>query len=156
MAQTSKRKQQLRRLKRQLSLHERILRQQNQIDRLAGMVRQTQDGAQQARVLLLAALAQKGGEIEVTAGTMQQVVENLAQLNFKTVPNEKDPGAFYLRLVEGPVQAEEQTISGNNGPAVEILTPADEPPVEEPRDVQDDGTVFSGSEDASGQVLAGE
>lgn len=117
MARDSKNKIKMRRMKRQLSLHHRVLLQQARIEQLEQGIRQTVDRGQFAKVVLLAVLAQKGGEVEVTQGTMQQVTDNLATLSWVTQPNEKDPGAFFVRLVEGQPAAEEQKVAtGSNRP----------------------------------------
>lgn len=149
MAQDSKNKRRLRRLKRQISLHERILLQQARIEQLERGLRQSVDGGQFAKVVLLAVLAQKGGEVEVTQGTMQQVTENLATLSWVTQPNEKDPGAFLVKLVEGQAQEAEQKIAtGSNVPQREAVVDKGDA-LEETID-QLDG---SGAEDISKDAL---
>ena len=72
-------------------------------------VRSMQEGSK-IYALLLAVLAQKGGEIVVTQGTIDQVGANLANLGYRIDPILKDndldgnpqpPTDFIIRLTEG-------------------------------------------------------
>lgn len=58
-----------------------------------------------AYATLLAVLAQKGGEITVTQGTLDQVNENFKQLAFRVDPIlGTSPKEFTVRLIETPVE----------------------------------------------------
>lgn len=57
------------------------------------------EGAKQYS-LLLALLAQAGGELTVTAGTLEQVGQNLQDLSYVMVPG-KESNEFIVRMVEG-------------------------------------------------------
>lgn len=48
----------------------------------------------------LAVLAQKGGEVVVTQGTLDQVTRDLTTLDFVVVPGET-PAEFIVRIVNG-------------------------------------------------------
>jgi hypothetical protein len=56
--------------------------------------------AQKVRLILLAVLAQSGGEVTVTNGTIQQVGSNLATLDYAIIDG-KNPNESIVRLVEG-------------------------------------------------------
>lgn len=49
--------------------------------------------------LLMAVLAQKGGEATVTEGTLKQVVDNIRNLGYTVIKGEKD-GEFIVRMTE--------------------------------------------------------
>lgn len=54
----------------------------------------------------MAVLAQKGGEVVVTKGTLDQVSENLSTLGYTITPNETHT-EFTFRMTEGTVVAPE-------------------------------------------------
>jgi len=88
--------------------------------------------------ILLTVLAQKGGEVTVTKGTIDQVGANLARLSYQIVTSEV-PGEHIIRLVEGkddgvpqtgetdPAPAQEETVSGTTGPEASPDTAASAP-----------------------------
>jgi len=55
--------------------------------------------AQKAYVTLLAVLAQKGGEVTITKGTIQQVMENVSHLGYSASPIEGSETDVVVRLV---------------------------------------------------------
>lgn len=55
----------------------------------------------QAVLTLLAVLAQQGGEVTVTQGTIDQCAKNLNDLDFVIVPSPTAPREYIVRLVEG-------------------------------------------------------
>jgi len=55
--------------------------------------------------LLMTVLAQKGGEIVVTKGTIEQVEAKLTRLSFEIVKDKYVPEEFTIRLVEAPEPA---------------------------------------------------
>lgn len=60
--------------------------------------------------LLMAVLAQKGGEATVTEGTLKQVVDNIRNLGYTVIKGETD-GEFIVRMTEAatPEQVEPPT-----------------------------------------------
>lgn len=60
------------------------------------------DRLQSTMVALLTVLAQKGGEIEVTKGTLDQVLENLPRLGWKTEPKPGEEEVLRVLLHEAP------------------------------------------------------
>ena len=60
-----------------------------------------------AYATLLAVLAQKGGEVVVTQGTIDQVGQNLDNLGYVIVSNRPQAGEFTVRLTEGTLHASE-------------------------------------------------
>ena len=58
---------------------------------------------------LLAVLAQHGGEITVTQGTIDQVGQNFSALGYVIVPSPMTKGEFLVRLTEGQVVETVQT-----------------------------------------------
>lgn len=55
-----------------------------------------------AQMILLSILAQKGGEVVVTAGTINQVGSKLNELGYEVVPNASG-SEFTVRMLEGSV-----------------------------------------------------
>lgn len=53
----------------------------------------------QATMVLLACIAQSGGEITITQGTLDQCQANLGHLDFEIVDGVK-PGEFVVRMLE--------------------------------------------------------
>lgn len=51
-------------------------------------------------LVTLALLAQKGGEMIVTQGTLDQVTAKLQELDYEVVPNPATQGEFIVRLLE--------------------------------------------------------
>lgn len=85
---------------------------------------------------LLMVLAQKGGEVTVTQGTMQQTIQNLQRLSWRADPSPTDVNEFVVRLIE-----EEQ--------------PASTEPVEE-LSVEENTLMVSPHSDATGYVAPDE
>lgn len=83
-----------------------------------------------AHLILLAVLAQTGGEVTVTDGTLQQVGMNLADLDFAIVSG-ANKGESIVRLVNGKeVAALPETV---------LLPAADNSPITVNNDKDDDG-----------------
>ena len=61
-------------------------------------LQQTEQQRQQTMMTLLSVLAQAGGEITITKGTIQQVIEQYAQLAFSTGPGTVE-GEFVVKMV---------------------------------------------------------
>ena len=59
----------------------------------------------QATMVLLACIAQSGGEITITQGTLDQCQQNLGRLDFEIVDGVK-PGEFVVRMLEGEQKKE--------------------------------------------------
>jgi hypothetical protein len=51
--------------------------------------------------ILLTVLAQKGGEVVITAGTIEQVNRDFNTLDFEVVPNKDIAGEFVVKLLAG-------------------------------------------------------
>lgn len=51
--------------------------------------------------ILLTVLAQKGGEVVITEGTIAQVNRSFNTLDFEVVPNKDTPGEYVVRLLDG-------------------------------------------------------
>lgn len=81
-----------------------------------------------AYMTLLAVLAQKGGDVTVTQGTINQVNANYANLSYVVVPGETE-GEFIVRMVEG--QAEQAGTQAAPSSDVTITYPAEVPHVAE-------------------------
>lgn len=82
---------------------------------LSRSLRNLQQQFGQTQTMLLAVLAQSGGEVTITTGTLNQVLPKLATLGWQVmtnplVPGESlVPGEFVVRLVSsGATDAEEQ------------------------------------------------
>jgi hypothetical protein len=73
--------------------------------------------------LLMTVLAQKGGEIVVTKGTIEQVEKSLPRLSFEIVKN-GEAGEFTLRMVEAPEPAGDDLATGD--PEVDTPNPVAE------------------------------
>lgn len=84
MATASRNEKRKRRLRRNVSIYRRALEQ-------------TETQRQSIIVTLLAVLAQKGGEITITKGTINQVIENIKSLGFSTTPGATD-GEYVVRM----------------------------------------------------------
>ena len=111
MAQRSKKERKLSLRARELSVRERELKLQaaemyKEFQRLQYQLRQT-------TITLLAVLGQKGGEVEITKGTIQQVEEGLQTMGFGINPKEGDEQTFVVRLLEGndPSSSQEGSVS---------------------------------------------
>ena len=85
-------------------------------------------------MILVACLAQSGGEITVTQGTLDQCAKNLEELDYVIGPG-KEKNEFIVRLVQGKdvAEAEENPVLHNHAGEVidgqtEVAGPA---PVEE-------------------------
>lgn len=101
MAHASPRKRRERRLKRQMTLLERQFTLAQRIEMLERSLAQAQQQGSSAVLLLLAILAQKGGDIEITTGTLDQVKANIANLGWNVRPNPNDKTACLVSLTEG-------------------------------------------------------
>ena len=56
---------------------------------------------QKTFTVLLTVLAQSGGEVTITKGTMEQVAAQILRTTYEIQPG-KEPNEFVVRLVEGP------------------------------------------------------
>lgn len=73
-----------------------------------------------AFLVLLTVLAQKGGEVTITQGTIDQVSENFRRLGFSVQPSPDHAGEFVVRMVE----TDDKTLSdGGTLPAPDSLEP---------------------------------
>lgn len=68
---------------------------------------QLEHTASQMNFLLLAILAQRGGEVTISSGTMQMVAERVAEFGYSIAPNPAVEGEFIVKLLTGPQGAEE-------------------------------------------------
>jgi len=114
MAQASKTKRRDRRLKRQVTLLGRLFNEEQKFAMLQQRLQQEQAGAFFAKTLLCTILAQKGGDVEVTQGTFQQVLQNVQNLGFKTEQSKTDPNAMRVILTEGPQQQTQPEVSATS------------------------------------------
>lgn len=80
-----------------------LLRQEN--GALKNAINRAQRQQFQSTLTLLGVLSQRGGELEVTAGTMQQVRDNLQKYDYEIVPKESDANTFVVRVVEADDRA---------------------------------------------------
>lgn len=115
MAQASKAKRRMRRLKRANTVLNRNVRQGDTIDYLRGLLANMQKMVTVVRTTLLAVLAQ-GGDTVITKGTVEQVVNDLQHLDFTTEEN-KETGEVVVRLVDARNAVPEEepvTISGGD------------------------------------------
>lgn len=80
-----------------------LLRQEN--GALKNAINRAQRQQFQSTLTLLGVLSQRGGELEVTAGTMQQVRDNLQKYDYEIVPKEGDANTFVVRVVEADDRA---------------------------------------------------
>ena len=92
----------------------------------------------EAILVLLACLAQKGGEIVVTQGTLDQCARNLENLDFE-IKGGVNPNEFIVRLLEGKADGHEEAghAGDRNGGEAEHgagdePVPVDGAPVETP------------------------
>ena len=134
MAQLNKAKRRLARQKRELSLYRQREALRSENDAMRGWLKQTGAKAQYSTLTLMAILAQKGGEIEITKGTYQQVIENAQRLSWAIEPRDEAENTLIVRLVE----TSNDMAEAQNGEAE-----SPQPPVKpEPGDVErlhDDG-----------------
>ena len=126
MAQASKRLKRERRERRKITINklfpvlQRNFGLEARVRELEAFVKQANSGAAAARVLVMGLLAQAGGKLEVTAGTLQQAQQNAPNLGWTVKPKEEDTLTYVVTLVEGQEPQVEQA------PAVEPL-PSEEP-----------------------------
>lgn len=73
--------------------------------------------------LLLAVLAQVGGSITVTTGTLSQVMSNYDNLGFEIAPSTKVEGEFQIRLLSGAQPAASEPTSVIDLPARPVIQP---------------------------------
>lgn len=76
---------------------------------LGRQLRRTATNGKQAYATLLAVLAQKGGEVVITQGTLDQVSQNYERLAW-VVEKGKTPNEFIVKLIEA--QAPETVTTG--------------------------------------------
>ena len=113
MAQASKRLKRERRERRKITINklfpvlQRNFGLEARVRELEAFVKQANSGAAAARVLVMGLLAQAGGKLEVTAGTLQQAHQNAPNLGWTVKPKEGDDQTYVVTLVEGQNQAEE-------------------------------------------------
>ena len=101
MPTASRNERKKRRMKRTNSLLRRAL-QQEAIQRY------------KTHAMLMAVLAQKGGEVTITAGTMQQVSQNIQRLSYKVALVEDNPSEFIVSMVETAAPTTETTEEPSN------------------------------------------
>lgn len=105
MAQTSKRKQYLRRLKRQVTVAERYVYLTETILPEMEKQRQEMTGALvRIQSLVFGLLAQNGNKLTVTKGTMEQVAAAFDRLKLEMAPQEGDDSTLVVTMVEEPVE----------------------------------------------------
>lgn len=112
-----------------------------------------------AYMALLAVLAQRGGEVTVTAGTIKQIEGNFANLSYKMIPSPVS-GEFIVRLVEGDASdATSASETDQTSPAQEAVSAATAEPVgpdsaaTSRRDPPDPPSVSRGEEETpSGRI----
>lgn len=144
MAQSSKRVKRERRERRKQTLLKVAPVLQNnwqlrqELARLQDFVQRASQEALIARNLLLGVIAQQGGNIEVTKGTLDQVRANLQTLSWKVEPKKDDATTFVITMVEGQTTAEE---------AAPAEDPEDENPVQ--RDEPAEQTAINASINAA-------
>lgn len=78
----------------------------------------------QAHSTLLMILQQRGGQVTVTQGTMQQVLGNLRELTWKSAPNPDAEGEIVITLVDN-------TVKPDTGVTITRLPDEDDAPVED-------------------------
>lgn len=100
MAQPSRKEKRVRNAYREVNLQRRELRQQALA--MASEWKGLNDRFQSTIVALLSILAQKGGDVVVTQGTIDQVVANLPRLGWKTEPVAGEEGSFTIMMTEQP------------------------------------------------------
>ena len=115
MAQASKRLKRERRERRKITINklfpvlQRNFGLEARVRELEAFVKQANSGAAAARVLVMGLLAQAGGKLEVTAGTLQQAQQNAPNLGWTVKPKEGDDQTYVVTLVEGQEPQAEQT-----------------------------------------------
>lgn len=100
MAQDSKKQRRLRRQRRQISLFGMNLTLGKRLTQMEQTLKLFAQQEGQTRMLLLGLLAQHGGELKLTKGTLDSVVQNIKGLNWETSPNPADANELVVRLVE--------------------------------------------------------
>lgn len=85
----------------------------------------------QTQTMLLAVLAQHGGDITVTAGTIQQILPKLSVLGWQTVASAETPGEFVVRLVDNTPETAEEPTAADTMQLPEWQTQPQEPITEE-------------------------
>ena len=80
-------------------------RQRRTISLLTRQSNRLQEQFQKTHFTLLGVLAQSGGEVTVTKGTLQQVLDRLKFLNWQTIAG-KEENEYVVRVIEAPEPAE--------------------------------------------------
>lgn len=104
MPVTSKRKRRERRLRRQIGLLHQLSHSKHQLQQLKQIVDNLQTQSSAPKLMLLGLLAQHGGELEVTKGTLAQITEGGVPLNWVAEDKVDDPLTLVVRLVVGSPQ----------------------------------------------------
>lgn len=101
---------------------------------LRRQLRRTATSGKQTYATLLAVLAQSGGEVTITQGTIDQVGQNFDQLGFVVVKKDEPANEYVVRLVEGQEETHvehdhDETVSdgeslAGDSPVVEKLNEA--------------------------------
>ena len=112
MAQTSPKKKRLRRLKRQVSLGQRLVQAIGQVEYYQQQIRTLSAAGHASKVILLGILGQHGGELEVTKGTLQQLLESKTPMDWTTEDKPGDPLTLIVRLVAGQESVAAQEATG--------------------------------------------
>ena len=146
MAQASRKIRSIRRLKNKVRLQRRQARRA--VDYIAGQANRMQQELQFARFTLLAVLAQNGN-VTVTKGTIEQLSDALARMDFSVTPAEGTPegqpaSEFLVKLVEREAVKPESPAK----PALTITKIEDED--------EEESFPGSGENDASAAVLSAE
>lgn len=97
MAQASKRQRQMRRLKRRISLS-------NRHSKIIG------SKLTEANHLLLGVLAQSGGEVTVTTGTLEQIVKDFAHMAWVVEKGRADNELVVKLVSDGLTEADKETL----------------------------------------------
>lgn len=89
-------------------------RTKRSISTLGRTLRTLQADYIKTQTMLLAVLAQRGGSVTITAGTLQQVLPKLSRIGWESAPVEGTEGEWEIRIVEqdtpeaaGDVQTDE-------------------------------------------------
>ena len=137
MPVTSKRKRRERRQRRQITLFTQLIETQRQLHALQQIVKSLQAEGAAPKLMLLGVLAQAGGALEVTKGTLAQITDRGVPLDWTAEDKPNDPTTLVVRLVTGSNVATGQAVTeqpvakaDEPGLVVESVI-ADEPPLAE-------------------------
>lgn len=132
-------------------------RQRRNISLLTRELRRVQQAHVKAMATLFAILAQKG-DVTITKGTIDQVVDKLTQLQYKTAPGALD-GEYVISLVEATPEGDAAAPSAPSAPSKGGLTitrlpddPSDDVPVPTAEAIAEENTARLAATDE--QILA--